>query len=439
MRFPPAVSLVPALAAAAALASCSVDYAGILGGKTCDQSGACSEGYVCDRQTWSCVETGGAAGSDTGGRPDANRPDGGTHDAAHGAETPETDDGGPVTDAGAEAATDAAADVSHLSDSSDPLDAGVDAGPDATATDSGPSDTGEVDAGADDVGALDSGADDAGAGDTGPADAGFIDAGIMVCAPNDLKCASEKDLNICKSDGSGWEWSQTCPGYCLTDHCVACKPGTFRCSGDHDLEICAGDGTAWAWIDWCGDFCLVDHCAECRPGDKWCDWDDLVTCGPDGESVSKTTCEFGCNDTALECNVCDPGSAWCEGNTLNTCHGDGAGFDQRDCCVPSSCRNGDCVDNSPWIANAAPLSANVYTDVTITIDGCQFAGNAVVEFWFGSSWGGASNGSITARTGSTQIKYKLSNIQPPKGKDYPMRVHNPGGGNSNQVTFHVNN
>jgi hypothetical protein len=448
-----AASLVPAFAAAAALASCSVDYAGILGGKTCDQSGACSEGYVCDRQTWSCVETGGAARGDAEERPDANRPDSGPHDAATGAEAPETDDGGPVTDAGEDAGADAGShDLSEPSDSSGQpdagadagVDAGVDTGADAGTEDSGPGDSGVADSGADDSGTTDSGADDSGpadsgTGDTGTADTGFIDAGIMKCPPGTLKCLTEQDLHICKSDGSEWEWRQTCQGYCLTDHCVACRPGARHCDGEHDVEECRGDGSGWDWDEWCGGYCLVDHCVDCEPATKWCEWDDLVTCGGDGESVSKTTCEYGCNDAALECNICDPGSASCNGNTLETCRGDGMGFDSRDCCVPSSCRYGDCVDDSPWITSAAPLNADVYTDVTITIDGCQFAGNAVVEFWFGSSWGGASNGSITGRTGSTQIKYKLTNIQPPRGKDYPMRVHNPGGGNSNQVTFHVNN
>lgn len=434
--------LALALLAIAAAVSCSVDYAGILDGKACDSSGACADGFTCDRQTMSCIPEGqghpdaaGGGGTDAGGTKDTGHPhtsdaggrDTGRDDAGTGGDTGTVDDTGVPDDTGT-------ADAGH--DDIGPVDTGSD---DTGHTDIGPVDTGDDDTGHDDAGTGDSGAQDAGTPDTGPADAGF-DAGTTVCKGGELRCTSDTALEQCTPDGSGWAPKETCQTYCLTDHCVDCKPGVKRCADDSNLETCATDGTAYEWSRFCTGYCLTDRCVDCRPGDAWCDANgDLAICQPGGIDIMVTQCPSGCDDVNLRCYLCVPDDQWCDGNVAKRCHGDGMAFDQQDCCIANTCESGQCIDTSPHIGNAAPLDGNVYTDVTITIDGCQFAADAVVEFWIGSSWSQPGNGSITGRTSTTRIVYKLTNIQPPRNKDYPMRVRNPGGGTSNQINFHVNN
>jgi len=337
----------------ALFASCTVDYAGILGGKACDQSGACAAEFVCDKATWTCVKADGAPPGQTTG-------DGGGKDGS-----------GPVViyDTG-------------VVDAGGGHDAGT--APDADGTDAATDDTGFP--------------EDAGADDAGGEDAGDLDAGALACLPGKHKCVSETELEVCKADGSGWEPKETCAAYCLTNKCVNCKPGTKWCGATGDVEAC----------------------------------------GADGMKIDITDCQFGCDAATTACMVCQPALGWCDGNVAETCTSDGMNITQTDCCIPDTCKDGVCTVTTPFISDAAPLSGDEGSEVTITINGCNFRGDSQVH-WFIGWWDEAPNGSYTSRA-PTQILYRLKPVIGPKGTNYKFRVNNPGGGgNSNEMTFHVNN
>ena len=249
-----AAALATALTAFAWLTSCSVDYADILGGKSCDPAGSCAPDYLCDPASWKCVPAGELKGTDggihfdagsgghvdAGSHPDAGRPDAGPGDTGH------------------------------------PADSGADAGVDA-----GPGDTGAPDAEVPDAGA-----------DAGIADAGPADAGGQVCTPDEYRCTDDKNIERCRPDGSGWDAQPACAVKCIVNQCVKCVPNSVWCEAGTTLKTCAADGmgdSPTACDKGCND--TASACYVCNTLDMNCkDESTAAACSSDRMGWDFTDC-----------------------------------------------------------------------------------------------------------------------------------------------------
>ncbi|GAB4293734.1 MAG: hypothetical protein Kow0090_08180 [Myxococcota bacterium] len=115
------------------------------------------------------------------------------------------------------------------------------------------------------------------------------------CTPDEKRCDQNKVLT-CNGEGSGW-YEYNCPGgeICKDGECRApvCNPSEKRCKDTKTIEMCRSDGTGWQDIYVCknNDECSDAKCA-CFPKceGKECGWD-----GCDGE------CGKCNNPPAVEC------------------------------------------------------------------------------------------------------------------------------------------
>ena len=217
------------------LASCSVDYAGILSGKACDPSGACAGGYVCDRASWKCLSAGEHGPGETA--------DGGPN----GDTSLQDDSGAALRDYGVVA--DGADDVPDMGPAPDGgTDASVDSGWD-----------GAQDSGID--GALDAGAD---ASEDSGSDGG-TDTGACTPTPHAGAICFNNDVYWVDSCGFTEEMKEDCTGpqVCVKGAC--CTPAT-----------CASLGKACGtWDDGCGSpvACLpCDGSKLCLDGTSTTSW-----------------------------------------------------------------------------------------------------------------------------------------------------------------------
>lgn len=93
-----------------------------------------------------------------------------------------------------------------------------------------------------------------------------------VCTPGDTRCHRDY-IQTCKSDGSGWETTSSCPYGCeviggvprCKDAPVGCTPGTRRCVGDR-VEEC-NTSREWVYVRTCAYGCSGAGICNAAPGE----------------------------------------------------------------------------------------------------------------------------------------------------------------------------
>ena len=169
--------------------------------------------------------------------------------------------------------------------------------------------------------------------------AGAAGTGGQVCTPGAKTC-SASDVVTCKSDGSGFTTTETCPYVCVNGACTgSCKPGSTKCLGA-DVDTCDANGT-WAFTQTCAFVCSTGTCTgTCVPGTKQCSGQDAQTCDSNGAWQTDQTCPILCS--AGTCTgTCTPGTKQCNGDTTQLCNNAGAWDDIQLC--PYVCSSGSCT------------------------------------------------------------------------------------------------
>ncbi len=150
------------------------------------------------------------------------------------------------------------------------------------------------------------------------------------CKSGGWQCVSNV-LQLCNSEGTGWENRDLCASAKLCDPkggaCLPslCATGERRCQGA-ELQVCNATRDGWALLDTCetAGRCSAgsDTCTEpCQPGTLQCNGALLQTCRADQlgwDDVPNGQCGSAalCNEKEGKCEaaVCQPGTFNCAGS-----------------------------------------------------------------------------------------------------------------------------
>ncbi len=145
---------------------------------------------------------------------------------------------------------------------------------------------------------------------------------------------------------------------CQGNKCIvfACKPGSLSCQSNA-LVTCNPDGKSVTTTD-CPDdkpICSGDKCRLCEPKQLFCDKPapgdnaskNLMKCSDDGMAVSVSqACVGDQTCQAKKCQACVPGTKSCDGNLAMACKDDGSAIEILQDCGDKSltCLGGLCVN-----------------------------------------------------------------------------------------------
>lgn len=173
----------------------------------------------------------------------------------------------------------------------------------------------------------------------------------MRCTPNSSWCHSISELETCSADGFSTT-KKKCQHRCDKDMCISapriCVKGAKRCNGSN-VEVCKTDESGWMHQEVCAYGCKNSMCVSrpqvCTPGSKKCSGaNTLNTCAQDGLMWNATSCPYGCSNGA--CNpqkqICSTGIYRCNGNVREKCNSAGLAWTTAEVCQ-HGCSNASCV------------------------------------------------------------------------------------------------
>jgi len=182
-----------------------------------------------------------------------------------------------------------------------------------------------------------------------------------LCTPGEKRC-SPSDFGVverCKSDGTMWEYFQTCEGdlTCKDGVCVirTCEPGETRCVGER-IRTCNPSGTGWSDPADCppGQACNEGVCSPiiCTPGVGSCTSDSTrLVCNETGTEEVYEECLRGyvCVDGICRLQICPPGLIRCiDDYAYEVCNASGTAFDPGGSC--SATAGERCIDGRCYTA-----------------------------------------------------------------------------------------
>lgn len=173
---------------------------------------------------------------------------------------------------------------------------------------------------------------------------GCMNGKCINCLPGERKC-NENDVEICNSDGSGFEKKETCANTCINGLCTKCIPGDRRCNNS-SVEVCNSDGQGWTVISNCLTSCVNGQCTNpiCNPSSKRCNGNIAQICNYNGtEWEDIETCAAGCsNGQCISAMICKPNEKRCNEKNVEICNLDGSGWVFYEACL-DKCMSGECI------------------------------------------------------------------------------------------------
>lgn len=173
----------------------------------------------------------------------------------------------------------------------------------------------------------------------------------MRCKPNTSWCHSISELETCSADGFSTTKKQ-CSHRCDKDMCISapriCVKGVKRCNGSN-VEVCKTDESGWVQQEVCRHGCKNSMCVSrpkvCTPGSKKCSGaTTLNTCAQDGLIWNLKPCPYGCSNGACDTQkqICSPGAYRCNGNVREKCSSTGLAWSASETCQ-HGCSNALCA------------------------------------------------------------------------------------------------
>jgi formylglycine-generating enzyme len=213
----------------------------------------------------------------------------------------------------------------------------------------------------------------------GHCDAGNARCNTTTCTTGTYQCSGAR-LERCNA--GNWDLVNTCASSALCDavtpRCIpqACTTAQYRCV-NANLERCRDDLTGWVGVQTCFSQALCDaagnQCKDpvCQAGSHRCSGALLEICNADLTGyVPKATCASNahCNATAGVCNpaACSTGQIACNGNLLQRCNATQTGWDTL-----ATCETAALCSESTQRCNAPACAAGAYQCVGASLQVCN--------------------------------------------------------------------
>lgn len=121
------------------------------------------------------------------------------------------------------------------------------------------------------------------------------------CADGAARCDPDNSdaIQECNKDRTGWNFVQDCDDGCINGKCIdmPCSQGEKRCNF-YAVEVCKDNGSGFEFEQGCPVACVEDgtnaYCSGCVPGAQYCEDGKVVACNDPAEGpVVVATCGAG--------------------------------------------------------------------------------------------------------------------------------------------------